>query len=169
MMRIARWALALAACVALYALLDFAGVPWWVRSELPKLVAERAGATASLGEVHFNPFTCVLELGDFELRRDARPPLLGFAGLIVDLGFWRSLGGTLQFDAIGLAEPFARIVIDREGRLNLAELFPSQVGHQATPPFHIGRLTVKQGRLDFKARASWTCSARRNSSNGVTR
>ncbi|BBL77234.1 DUF748 domain-containing protein [Methylomagnum ishizawai] len=150
MMRIARWASVVAVCVALYALLGFFGVPWVVRSQLPKLAAERTTGIASVDEVRFNPFTCVLELRDFELRRDARPPPLGFASLTVDFGFWRSLAGTLQFDAIGLSGPFAQVVIDREGRLNLAELFPGQGGHQATPPFHIGRLTVKRGRLGFE-------------------
>lgn len=148
--RITRWGLVLAAGVALYALLGFFGVPWLVRSQLPELAAEQTTGTASVGEVRFNPFTFVLELRDFELHREARPPLLGFAGLTVDFGFWRSLGGTLQLDAIDLEEPFARIVIDRAGRLNLAEAFPRKGEAVSALPFHIGRLTVERGRLAFE-------------------
>jgi hypothetical protein len=148
--RFDRWVLILAVGVGLYALLGFFAVPWLVRSQLPEAVAERTGGTASLGEVRFDPFAFVLDLRDVELRLGSEPPVLGFADLRVDLGVWESLKGVLEFDAITLAEPFVRVALDREGRLNLAEAFPRKGEAATAPPFHIDRLTIERGRLAFE-------------------
>ena len=148
-----RWGLILALCGGLYALAGFFLVPWLIRTQFPEAIGAYTGGTASVEDVRFNPFALSLEMQGFVLREPSGPTALSFGDLQVDVGFWESLKGELHLDRIRLADPFVRAAIDRQGRLNLYDLFggrrADRGGDGGLPPVGIDRFEVERGRLEF--------------------
>ena len=63
-----RWIVALAACVALYAVLGFWAVPAFIERSLPQYAQEELKRKARVGQVRINPFLLTLEVRDFRLE-----------------------------------------------------------------------------------------------------
>jgi hypothetical protein len=142
--------------LGIYAALGFWGVPYAIRTELPKVVKEDYGRTLSLGEVKFNPFTLTLEARDLSFPDTDGKPMLALQRLLIQLQFaslWR-LGPS--FDQIILEQPFARVLIRRNGSLNLADL--SKPFEKPQPPakktaplrLYIDRFALISGHLAFE-------------------
>lgn len=146
-----RWPLAGAALLAAYALAGFLLVPWLIARELPGLVKDATGRDASLAHVAFNPFTLTLRADGFELREADGSRLAGLDGLVVDLE-----AASLPRRALVLAEltirgPYASVVRDRSGAINLLELVPPDPAPAAAPAPDDGalpRVVVRQLRIE---------------------
>ena len=78
-------ACAVAVGVALYGALGYWGVPWVVRTAVEKGVSAKLNRTATLNEVHFNPFTGTLELKGLAVPEPNSDPLLSLDRFYVDL------------------------------------------------------------------------------------
>jgi hypothetical protein len=142
--------------LGIYAALGFWGVPYAIRTELPKMVKEDYGRTLSLGEIKFNPFTLTLEVRDLSFPDTDGKPMLALQRLLIQLQFaslWR-LGPS--FDQIILEQPFARVLIRRNGTINLADL--SKPFEKPQPPakksgplrLYIDRFALISGHLAFE-------------------
>jgi hypothetical protein len=142
--------------LGIYAALGFWGVPYAIRTELPKMVKEDYGRTLSLGEVKFNPFTLTLEARDLSFPDADGKPMLALQRLLIQLqlaSLWR-LGPS--FDQIILEQPFARVLIRRDGTINLADL--SKPFEKPQPPakksgplrLYIDRFALISGHLAFE-------------------
>src|SRR5262249_11134777 len=142
--------------VLLYTVLGFHLVPRLVRSGIHDFVAKNYHREIALGDVRFNPYTLRLDLSDFSLPDSDGQPMLSFRHLLVDLtvaSIWR-LGP--DFQAIVLDEPFTRVLIKRDGSLNLSELaLPPSPNEKPEPNpkpvrLFINRLSIHGGNVAFE-------------------
>ncbi|MGH8149921.1 MAG: DUF748 domain-containing protein [Steroidobacteraceae bacterium] len=111
-----------AVVVGLYAIAGFVVVPRVLRSELTTFVFTHYHRQLTLDDVRFNPFTLTLDTGAISFPDTDAAPMLSVAGLHVELqlaSLWRR---GASFGEIILDRPFARIVIRRDGSVNLADL-----------------------------------------------
>ncbi|MGB6451523.1 MAG: DUF748 domain-containing protein [Steroidobacteraceae bacterium] len=149
----------IAVLVGSYALAGFVGVPRWLRSGLQNYVSAHYHRQLSLGDIHFNPFTLTLDVRDISFPDADSTPMLGATGLHVQLqaaSLWRR---GPSFGEIVLTRPFARVLIRRDGSLNLADLAkPFAVAAPPTTPpkksspmrLFVDRLAVIDGRSTYE-------------------
>jgi hypothetical protein len=146
--------------VGAYAAAGFFAVPYFVRKGAVDFVRTHYARTLSVGEVHFNPFTLVLDVRRLALPDADGRTLLAFERLRVDLqlaSLWR-FGPS--FSEIRLEKPYVRTLIRPDGELNLADLgkgFPppppekQREAQNAPPPrLYIQRLAVLDGTVVFE-------------------
>jgi hypothetical protein len=142
--------------VVLYTVLGFFLVPRLIRSGVHDFVTKNYHREVTLGDVRFNPYTLRLDVRDFSLPDDDGQPMLSFRHLLVDLtiaSVWR-LGP--DFEAISLEQPFARVLVKRDGTLNLSELAlppsptPKPVPKPQPTRLFINRFTVQGGNVAFE-------------------
>jgi hypothetical protein len=154
--------LVLLACVALlagaYAAAGFLLVPHLVKSQLRAFVTQNYGRSVSIGDVRFNPFTMELEAKDFSLPDIDNQPALTFHRLFVKLdlaSIWRR---GASFRAIELEQPYSRVLIRRDGALNLTELAKpfAEPSDDSPTRLFIDRLTVRDTAVDFEDRTHAT-------------
>ncbi len=114
--------LGIAAALLLYALAGFLLIPYLVRHYVPKLAAEQLRCQAAVAEVRFNPFLFEFEAKDFSFKDAAGEAIFGFQRLFVDFEVESLFRWAWTFADIRLEGWSADLVIDREGRLNLAKV-----------------------------------------------
>lgn len=150
--------LSLVGLLALYAALGFLGVPRLVKGLAQDTVRTDYGRELAIGEVHFNPFTLMLEVDQLALPDADGSPMLGFARLLVDLeinSIWRRALSVRTITLDGLA---IDAVVRRGGQLNLADLaVPPEPGappaaEEPLPRLIIGELKLSGGRVRYEDR-----------------
>lgn len=151
--------------VGAYALVGFVGVPHWLRSGLRSYVTTHYHRQLSLGDIRFNPFTLTLDAEDISFPDADSTPMLGAGALHVQLqlaSLWRR---GPSFSEIILTRPFARVLVRRDGSLNLADLAKPFAGtaSPAPPPkksgpmrLFIDRFAVLDGRSSYEDRSRAT-------------
>ena len=139
--------------VALYAAAGFLLVPRLLSSGVRDYVASHYHRQAELGAVTFNPFTLELNVERFALPDADGAPLAGFERLYVDVKLLSLLRGRLDFAAITLDAPRARLVRRADGRINLMDLVPPPdpaPQPAAEPPrLRIDELAIRGGEASF--------------------
>lgn len=119
------WFKALAVMLALsglYAALGFLLLPRLAEHFAPELAARYLKRHLSIAEVRFNPFSFSLELQGFALDEVSGEPLLSFARLSLNLDPVGLLDNAWTFSEALVEKPSVDLVVDAEGRLNLAKL-----------------------------------------------
>ncbi len=146
-----------AVLVGAYALTGFVGVPHWLRSGLQDYVATHYHRRLSIGEIRFNPFTLTLDVRDISFPDADSSPMLGAGAFHVQLQFASLWRRGPSFSEIVLAQPFARVIVRRDGSLNLADLAkpfaatPSSPQKKSGPMrLFIGRFAVINGRSNYE-------------------
>lgn len=145
---------ALAALAILWTALGYWVVPWVVKSQATALVRERMQRDLQLGEVHFKPWQLQLSINDLKLPDRDGSTLLALRHVAVHVAGWRSLrlrGAHLaRVDIDGLQ---ASTVIDKQGRVNLADLAllagPDD-GDTSPARFALDRLLVSDSALALR-------------------
>jgi hypothetical protein len=158
--RVRRWLIAAAIVVFLigaYAVFGFFGVPRLLRSNLQSFVSTHYNRQLSVGDIRFNPFALTLEVRALSLPDEDGKPMLGFDRLFVNVGtvsIWRR---GPSFQEITLENPFTRVLIHKDGTLNLADLgkgFPPEPAKKPASSgparLFIDRLSVRGGRTVFE-------------------
>ncbi|MBX3235003.1 MAG: DUF748 domain-containing protein [Nitrospiraceae bacterium] len=148
--------------LALYALLGFVGVPFAVTRYVIPSVAETLRHPVLLGGIAFNPFTCTIQLTDFEIQQQDGTPMVGFHELFVNFEATSLVRSAYQFDEIRLTLPYGLLRIQPDGKLNLLGLVPPQPDQAEAPPpvepkdrraiplIEIRELGIHQGVLEFR-------------------
>jgi Domain of Unknown Function (DUF748) len=152
---------ALAGLLVVYALAGFFLVPWIAGRELPRVLDEQLHLKARVGAISFNPISLTLRLADFALDDREGHPLIGFKEGVVDLE-WRSLPRfAVVLGEVSLTSPVVHVVIDKDGRVNLAALAgpPSVPAKESAPsaPSKPPRVVIeyaaiKDGLVEFEDR-----------------
>lgn len=152
-----RLAITAAVLVLLYAVAGFFVVPQFARPQLETLVSDLVGKPVKIGSVGFNPFALSLSLHDVTLEGDS--PSIAFEELYADVRARSLLRMAVVLDSLHLQAPHVRVVLDKQGNLNLAELFPSEepvepVDEAAADaelfPVFIASITIADGVLVFR-------------------
>lgn len=128
------WVLGIAAALALYALAGFLLIPYLVRHYVPKLAAEQFRCQAAVADVRFNPFLFAFEAKNFSFKDAAGEAIFGFQRLFVDFELESLYRWAWTFADIRLEGWSADLVIDREGRLNLAKIAARLPESNEAPP-----------------------------------
>src|SRR5262245_38103743 len=142
----------------LYTVFGFWLVPRLVRSNLLEQASAQYGREARIGDIRFNPYTLVLEARDFSFPDADGAQLLGFERLMLDFDISSVWKVGASFAAVELDKPYARVLLRKDGTLNLADLAnPKNVepstGDEESPRVDIDRLSVATGRVAFEDRA----------------
>ena len=143
-----------------YALLGFLVVPALVRHYLPGSLRESLGLEASLGDLRLNPFSFRLEADDFRLAESNGAPLAAFRRLVVDFELSSLFRWAWTFADISLEQPEFDLVLEKDGRLNVARILaalppdsdpdPALENPEAAPPrLFLHRLGVSGARIGF--------------------
>ena len=158
--RVRNWLILLGALVVLvaaYAAAGFFGVPWLVRSQVLSFVSEHYGREASLGEVHFNPFTFSLDVRDFAMPDVDAQRMLGFGRLRIDMSVATAWRLAPSFTVIEVERPYVRTLIRKDGAVNLADLArpfetkgPPPAQAQEPTRLFIDRFRVTGGEVAFE-------------------
>lgn len=139
-----------------YCLLGFLILPGVAQRVINQQLIQYATVPARLERIEFNPFSLELTLYNLRLG-EADQPQLGFERLYLDLQ-WSSLWRrALQIENIELTQLHTEVVFDKDGTLNLTQLFdlpPSAEDEQPQEPeepfaLHIGRLQLIEGSVRF--------------------
>jgi outer membrane protein OmpA-like peptidoglycan-associated protein len=145
----------LLALVAIYAAVGFWGVPYLVKTQAEKFVAEQLKRQATIGEARFNPFTLALEIKDFSLKEADGTPIASAARAFVDYELWPLLRKTFAFKEIALEQPQVNVVIDPNGSMNFARLAADlpkgeeKLKSAEVPRIEIARLSIDGAGVDF--------------------
>lgn len=147
------------AVVAAYAALGWWGVPALVRWQLPAQAQSLLQREASVGEVRFDPFRLRLQAQALQLRDADGGALLALDTLVADLRWSSLVRRTWSFDELQLQGPVLRLVVDPQGRLNLAQLLaalprdPQPRPEPAPlPRLQVADLQLQAGRIDWDDR-----------------
>lgn len=109
-----------AGLLGLYALAGFLLLPWWLERMLPEQLARQMGWQGEVTGVRINPFALSAELDGLSATDGAGEKVLGFDRLSIDLAFFPLLRGVIGFQAIRLQQPFVRVDLLDDYRVNLA-------------------------------------------------
>jgi uncharacterized protein involved in outer membrane biogenesis len=153
-----RWRFSIVGAVLfVYAALGFFLVPRIVASQVKTYVHETLHRDLKLTAIRFNPFTLTMEADQFQLL-EAGKPLVSFEYLRVNGEFASLWQRRINLKEVRLDTPDVELVIDREGRVNLAQVIPApadSVTSEATqasetPRVRIGLLSVSSGRVGIE-------------------
>jgi uncharacterized protein involved in outer membrane biogenesis len=142
---------------AAYTLAGFFLVPRLIATHVPRYAQEQLGRRAEIGEVRLNPLMLKLEIKDFRLKEADGRPLLGFDRLFVDFELSSLFRAAWTFAEIQLDGPRLDVVLNPDGRLNLAELLDSIPRTEPAPqpapraPLRVllAHAVVRDGRMVF--------------------
>jgi uncharacterized protein involved in outer membrane biogenesis len=105
---------------ALYALVGFLALPWWLKKTLPGQFDQQMGWQMELAELRTNPFTLTAEVTGLSAEDREGEPVLGFDRLFVNLGLFPLFRGVVSFQDIRLHEPFIRVDLLEDYSVNFA-------------------------------------------------
>lgn len=140
----------------LYALIGFLVFPAYVERELTRQAQARLGISAEVARVRFNPFLLALEAHDVRLAQADGRPLASVRRIAADLRWSSLIGRGWRFDSLALDTPTIDLVMERDGRLNLARLTAGRrqqdAPPRALPDLYVGKLTLRHGTVHFTDR-----------------
>jgi hypothetical protein len=155
-----RWFISAAAVVAAYSLAGFLLVPYLAAHYLKRYVKDQLAHELVLQKLRFNPFTLTAEAEGLGVAGKNQPPLVSIAAFSANFSFFSSLyERAWTFSSIRMSDPFLRVVVQEDGRLNLSELFrhrkgaeptrAQHAGNQSLPRILIDQTTLRGGKINF--------------------
>lgn len=162
LLRPSRLAILALGLVLLYTLIGFFLIPYLITAYAIPAVAEKLKRPVLVKEVELNPFTLSLRVAGLEIREADQSALLGFDEFFINLQASSLIRRAYVFDTIRLTVPYVSARVSRDGRMNLAELVPSDGGSQPAPPpqaektpaeipaIEIGEFEIVQGVVEFR-------------------
>jgi uncharacterized protein involved in outer membrane biogenesis len=149
--------LALVGVVALYALLGFLILPGIGLRVANQQLAAYSNEPAHLQRLEFNPFSLELTLWGLQIGAPGKEQV-GFERLYTNLQLDSLWTGALHLAAVELDKPRTEVLFDKQGQLNLAQLFklpasepaPEPAEPSKTFPLRIGSIKLSEGYLHFK-------------------
>lgn len=142
-----------------YTLVGFVLLPGLVKQSAEEYVQLNLRRELRVYNVAFNPFTFNAALNGVQLLETDGEPLLSFRSLTVKLDLKALLQGSIKLSEIKLLAPWVHLKIDREGKLNLAQLLAdankaddgaeAKAEPTAGSPIHflIERLLIENGTI----------------------
>ena len=145
----------IAGLAILYTLIGFFLLPYLVERYLPSMLGRRLGCEVSLKEVKINPYAMTLEAKEFQIKEPSGRAMTGFQRLYVDFELSSLFRWALTFAEVDVDSPAVNLVIDPDGKVNLARLAGQETaaattGKKESKPLRLllRNITVNQGRID---------------------
>jgi hypothetical protein len=105
-----------------YAALGFLVLPAVIKAKLPPLLSQTLGRQVVLKKVRSNPFALSVTLDGFQVLDRDGETFFGWDRLYVNLGIGTLFGRTLSLQDVMLVRPRGRLVIEKDGRLNISDI-----------------------------------------------
>lgn len=142
-----------------YTAFGFWGVPR-IADRVIRAQVEKLGLKAEVGAIRFHPYRLDAQIEQLRISEASGAPLLGFARLDVDFELWASIRERgAAFKHLRLDAPDVSLVVDAQGKVNLAQLAPpasEQPGTESPstiPNLLIGELAIREGRVGIEDRS----------------
>jgi hypothetical protein len=145
----------IAALAVLYTLIGFLLLPFLIERHLPGMLGKSLNCEVSLGEVKINPFAMTLEAREFQMKEPSGRPIAGLERLYVNFQLSSLFRWALTFDEVFLDAPSINIIIESDGKVNLARLAgqetaaPAQKEESKPLRLLLRNIEINQGRIDF--------------------
>ncbi|NTV59548.1 MAG: DUF748 domain-containing protein, partial [Deltaproteobacteria bacterium] len=121
--------LIVAGALLLYTSAGFFLVPYVIKQQAIKYVAQDLSRHLAIDEVAANPYTFSLSIRNLDLKEQDATPILGFKQLFVNFELFSSLKNwAFTFALIRLDEPRVNVLMKKDGKLNLLELAAATAG-----------------------------------------
>ena len=124
---------ALAGALLLFTIAGFFVAPPIAKSFLLKKASKALGREVSAGKVRINPYTLSASVADLRVKDADGETLASWKRLFVDFEIVSLVGRSWVFREIALEEPYARLVILKDGALNVSDIV-ERLKAQAPPP-----------------------------------
>ncbi len=131
----------------------------WVRTQIDRRIAGRI----AIQSVRLSPLAQRLALVDVVLYDEKEAPLAGFSRLSVRLDGWALLHREIHLASVALVDPWANLVVDEGGNLNIVGALASPIGGAKPdstdpapgPPFNLVLETggMTGGRFTYEDKA----------------
>ncbi|MGO1692792.1 MAG: DUF748 domain-containing protein [Marinobacter sp.] len=120
--------------IVLYSLVGFLLLPWWLKRALPDQLEQHMGWQAEVGDISSNPFALSVEALSLSAQDGNNEKVVGFDRLYINLNFFELFRGVVGFEAIELEEPFIRLDLLEDYRVNFARDFQTASAEKRNPP-----------------------------------
>jgi Domain of Unknown Function (DUF748) len=146
-----------------YTLGGFLLVPYLVKTQATRYVAETLHRKLAIADVQFNPFTFVATVKGLALTEQNGDPMIRFNRLMVNAELSSIIHRAIVLKEVQLDSPDIEVVISKDGKVNLAELAPPSAASPPPPPtpadvdkplprVRIGKLQLTGGRIGIDDR-----------------
>ncbi|MFA5495367.1 MAG: DUF748 domain-containing protein, partial [Porticoccaceae bacterium] len=138
--------------VLAYTLAGFFLAPWIAKRQLVAVVGELVERPVVVEKVRINPYVLSVEASGFAITEQDGRPLLGFDRLYVNFQLSSLLRWAWSFREVRLEGPYAELIHEADGGINLARLVPPSAEadpaeDKALPRLLIGSLVLADGQL----------------------
>jgi hypothetical protein len=152
-----RWLYVAAGLFVLYVVIGFFVAPSIVRSQLEKRLSAELKRDVRVEKVVLNPLTLSGAIEGFAIReKDGKGDFVSWKRAFANVDSWSLLTGGITFDELLLDGAYARVAVDRAGKLNFADLLAlvsesKPVEGKASEPIElrVRRLEVSGAKLDY--------------------
>jgi uncharacterized protein involved in outer membrane biogenesis len=148
----------IAILIVLYTVTGFFLLPFLIERYLPPMLSQRLNSDVSLQDVKINPFKLTLEAVGFQINEPSGRVIAGLQRLYVDFQLSSLFQWALTFADVKVDAPSINIVIDLDGKLNLARLAgQDKTGQDAASPAEeasrplrilLRNIEINQGRIN---------------------
>jgi uncharacterized protein involved in outer membrane biogenesis len=141
-----------AVLVVLYAMSGFLIAPRVVRGRLVRQVSATLHRPATVGRVKVNPFTLSVTVDSLRVADRDGAELLGWDEFYINLELSSIVLRELHFAEVRLVRPYGRVVIRRDGTLNVSDIADSLRAAPSAGPLpvvEIDGLHIDGARVDF--------------------
>jgi uncharacterized protein involved in outer membrane biogenesis len=108
--------------IVLYTVTGFFLFPYLIVHFVPGMLSQRLNSEVSLRQVKINPFALTLEAKEFQINEPSGRTVAGFQRLCINFQLSSLFRWALTFADVTVDAPSVNVVIDPDGKLNLARL-----------------------------------------------
>ncbi len=139
-------------------------VPWQVKKQGTRWIAENTERKLTIEKVFFNPFTLSLEISAANLSEaNSSDPFVSFSRFLVSVSVRSIIDQALVIDHLEIDDPYVNIALVEQGKFNFSDFIPADSPPQEndTPeeepkPFYfaINNIIINNGAVDFSEQVS---------------
>jgi len=144
----------IATMVVLYTVIGFFLLPFLIERYIPPMLSQRLNSEVSLKQVKINPYSLTLEAIGFQINEPSGRAIAEFQRLYVDFQLSSLFKWALTFADVAMDAPSVNIVIDPDGKLNLARLAGQKTSEKTEETdgplrFLLQNIEINQGKIDL--------------------
>lgn len=118
------WLKILIGCIIFYLVIGFIVLPLVIKHVLHNQVAEQIKHEIQVEQVKLNPLTLTLQISNFKILDETPEPLVSFSHILGNFQIASLFQDAWTFKEFRLEKPFAKVILKKDGSINLQELQP---------------------------------------------
>lgn len=143
---------------ALYSLLGFFVLPYFLKPKLQELINENITKQAFIKDIKFNPYTFEITLLGFKLK-DTKETILSFDEFYIDFSLFKTIDKKhIRFEKVLLKNAFINIIENKDGTINLTKILKQKNNNNKKQEnssnsmidFLIRKVIISNAKIDFK-------------------